>query len=468
MTGAPPGVPTAPPATPRQRPMTHEVPLPCRVTLADGTACAGAFPPAAHTRAFLKAVVVHQEHVAQWLEVPRGARLDGDLRVARWPRENFHDPADHAAILAHVQHHASRGQELFCGIVPKTEPQPRKEAARAGRVVWVDIDRKSPAPPPRLEEIERLLDAGEIATDALVAAARLLALPARPHLVSLSGSGGAHGYWRIEQTLEAEWIERANVRLIHHLGDGADYASYDRNRFMRVPGTRNFKSGRFCQVVHADLTSRAYDARDLLGGLPDPPADDPRAPKRIRRREVAPSPRRSAVSDPVDRWTPRQYFAELCGITETDRDGKARCPLPDHDDPRASLWIGETPDAGWYCFGCGRGGRVFYLPSLLIRGARGGPPPRPGGPPPPPRPPRGAGGGGGAPPPGGGAPARRGRGRGAARPPGPGAAGRGRRPPRPPPHRPAAPPPPPPPRTPPPRPPPPPRPGPGRRARAVT
>jgi hypothetical protein len=331
--------------------MTEPVLLPCRVTLADGSVAAGAFPLAAHTRAFLKAVVAHQEYVAPWLEVPRGARIDGDLRVARRPRDNFHDPADHAAILAHVDRYASRGQELFCGIVPKAEPQPRKEAAQAGRVVWVDIDRKSTAALPTLEDIERLVDpnVGEIATDALVAAARLLALPARPHLVALSGSGGAHGYWRIEQTLAAEWIERANVRLIHHLGDGADYASYDRNRFMRVPGTRNFKSGRFCQVVHADLTSRAYDVRDLVGGLPDPPADDPRAPKRIRRRQMAPSPRRAAVSDPVDRWTPREYFAQLCGVSQPDRDGKARCPLPDHDDPRASLWIGETPESGWYC-----------------------------------------------------------------------------------------------------------------------
>jgi hypothetical protein len=176
--------------------MTVPALLPCRVTLADGTVAAGAFPPAAHTRAFLKAVVAHQKHVAPWLEVPRGARIDGDLRVARWPRENFHDPADHAAILAHVERHAGRGQELFCGIVPKSEPQPRKEAAQAGRVVWADIDRKSPAAPPTLEEIERLLDPeiGDVATDALVAAARLLALPARPHLVALSGSGGAHGY----------------------------------------------------------------------------------------------------------------------------------------------------------------------------------------------------------------------------------------------------------------------------------
>jgi hypothetical protein len=353
--------------------MTEPVLLPCRVTLADGTAAAGAFPPAAHTRAVLKAIVRHQEHVASWVEVPRGARIDGDLRVARWPRDNFHDPADHAAILAHVDRHASRGQELFCGIVPKTEPQPRKEAAQAGRVVWVDIDRKSPAPPPTLEQIERLLDPdiGEVGTDALVAAARLLALPSRPHLVALSGSGGAHGYWRIEQTLAADWIERANVRLIHHLGDGADYASFDRNRFMRVPGTRNFKSGRFCQIVHADLTSRAYDVRELVGGLPEPPADDPRAPKRIRRRQMPPSRRRIMIDDPVDRWTPREYFAALCGVTEYNHAGKAPCPLADHADPRPSCWVGETVEAGWFCYGCNRGGRIFDLASLLIGGPWG-------------------------------------------------------------------------------------------------
>jgi hypothetical protein len=351
--------------------MRDEVLLPCRVTLADGSTVAGAFPPAAHTRAFLKAVVAHQEHVAPWLEVPRGARIDGELRVARWPRENFHHPADHAAILAHVDRHARRGQELFCGIVPKTEPHPRKETSQAGRVVWVDIDRKSPAAPPTLEEIEKLLDAGELASDALVAAARLLALQARPHVVVLSGSGGAHGYWRIEQILAAEWIERANVRLIHHLGDGADFASFDRNRFMRVPGSRNLKSGRFCQIVYADLTSRAYDVRDLVGALPDPPADDPRAPKRIRRRQLAPSPRRPRVDDPVEQWTPREYFAALCGVTEYDRDGKAQCPLNDHTDPRPSLWIGDTPESGWYCFGCGRGGRIFDLASLLIGGPWG-------------------------------------------------------------------------------------------------
>jgi hypothetical protein len=238
-------------------------------------------------------------------------------------------------------------------------------------VLWVDIDRKSDAPAPTLGDVEQLLssEGDEPVHDGLVAAAALLRFAMPPHVVVFSGSGGAHGYWRIEDVLAAEWIERANARLIHALN--ADWASYDRNRFLRMPGGINGKTGRHCHLIHADLTSRAYDVRDLVGGLPDPPADDPRAPKRIRRRQVAPSPRRAAVNDPVDRWTPREYFAALCGITETDRDAKVQCPLPDHDDPRASLWIGDTPESGWFCFGCCRGGRIFDLASLLIGGPWG-------------------------------------------------------------------------------------------------
>jgi hypothetical protein len=321
-------------------------------------------------RAYLRAVVAPQDDIARYMEFPRGRRVNGELEVARWPRGNFHDPADRRAIHEHVLSRLERGDEMFCGPVPRTEPKPRKDAVEAGRVLWVDIDRKSAAPPPTLADLEQLLSGGsDDVHDGLAAAAALLRFPMPPHVVVFSGSGGAHGYWRVEHILRAEWIERANARLIHALE--ADWASYDRNRFLRMPGGINGKVGRYCHLVHADLTSRAYDIRDLVGGLPDPPADDPRAPKRIRRGQMQPSPRRTAISDPIDRWTPREYFAALCNITEYDRDGKVRCPLPDHDDPRASLWIGETPEEGWFCFGCSRGGRIFDLASLLIGGPWG-------------------------------------------------------------------------------------------------
>jgi hypothetical protein len=352
----------------KQRPMSAPVMLPCRVILADGTTTAGEYPPAAHVRAYLRAVVAPQDEIARYMEFPRGRRVNGELEVARWPRGNFHDPADRRAIYEHVMSRLERGEEMFCGPVPRTEPKPRKDAVEAGRVLWVDIDRKSAAPPPTLADVEQLLSgASEDVHDGLAAAAALLRFPMPPHVVVFSGSGGAHGYWRVEHILRAEWIERANARLIHALE--ADWASYDRNRFLRMPGGVNGKNGRYCHLIHADLTSRAYDVRDLVGGLPDPPADDPRAPKRIRRRRTQPSPRRERIDDPVDRWTPREYFAALCGITEYDHAGKCRCPI--HDDPRPSLWVGETVEQGWYCFGCVRGGRIYDLVSLLIGGPWG-------------------------------------------------------------------------------------------------
>lgn len=56
-------------------------------------------------------------------------------------------------------------------------------------------------------------------------------------------------------------------------------------------------------------------------------------------------------------------FAQLCGVTEFDDAGKAPCVLEDHEDPRPSLWVGETPEQGWYCY-CWPEGRTHLRPRL--------------------------------------------------------------------------------------------------------
>src|SRR3954451_11629908 len=175
--------------------------LPCRLLLPDGQLSCRDRPPEAHVRAYLRAVVAPQEEIARYMEFPRGRRVDGELEVARWPRGNFHDPADRRAIYEPAMSRLGRGEEMFCGPVPRTEPKPRKDAVEAGRVLWVDIDRKSSAPAPTLADVEQLLSGGsDDIHDGLAAAAALVRFPMPPHVVVFSGSGGAHGYWRVSRS----------------------------------------------------------------------------------------------------------------------------------------------------------------------------------------------------------------------------------------------------------------------------
>lgn len=51
----------------------------------------------------------------------------------------------------------------------------------------------------------------------------------------------------------------------------------------------------------------------------------------------------------------------LAGITEPDRSGRLRCPLPGHDDRQPSFKIVGEPATGWVCYGCGRRGGIVDL-----------------------------------------------------------------------------------------------------------
>ena len=117
-------------------------------------------------------------------------------------------------------------------------------------------------------------------------------------LVESGGSGGVHAYWKLADPLPAtrvieatgevnEPIERAHLRIIHHLGTGddgkptvADPACAERSRVMRLAGTVNGKTGAHARIVEADLALPAYPVAHLIGDLPDPA---PRAAPRVRR-----------------------------------------------------------------------------------------------------------------------------------------------------------------------------------------
>lgn len=79
---------------------------------------------------------------------------------------------------------------------------------------------------------------------------------------------------------------------------------------------------------------------------------------------------RNAVDD-ARRVPPRVYFGLLAGVEVPDRGGDIRCPLPDHDEQDPSCRVYPTPERGWVCFGCQRGGTIYDLASPLERGPGG-------------------------------------------------------------------------------------------------
>lgn len=85
---------------------------------------------------------------------------------------------------------------------------------------------------------------------------------------------------------------------------------------------------------------------------------------RSDRERASRSPRRDSCSGPAE------WFRGLCGV-EPDAAGWVRCPLPDHADRTPSCLVYRRPEAGFYCFGCGRGGGLYDLASLMLGGPWG-------------------------------------------------------------------------------------------------
>jgi hypothetical protein len=200
-------------------------------------------------------------------------------------------------------------------------------------------------------------------------------------LVESAGSGGVHAYWKLDRPLPAvqvndstgeliEWIERANLRLIHRLGTGpdgrptvGDSQCAERARVMRLAGTVNYKTGRHARILQADFALAPYPVAQLVGGLPDPAAPPPTP----RRRGA---PRAIAQRDPYKRIAPPEYFEVLAGITVA-RSRLVCCPSATHDDHNPSCSVGDDPAQGWHCFSCGAGGAVYDLASVLLGGPTG-------------------------------------------------------------------------------------------------
>jgi hypothetical protein len=335
--------------------------LRCRVRLPDRQVFAGALPPERHRA--LQLGLLH-EHTDGLVELAAGARRDGRLRISTRRREDHFLPGGKAggeawlgALLELAAGHAGRDEEVFLAPAVRAKARGEKQAVSETHFLWVDVDQ-----PGQLHALWAFL------------AERPCHL-----LIESGGSGGAHAYWRLAELLPAtrvieatgelvEPIERAHLRIIHHLGVGgdgkpnvADPACAERSRVMRLAGTINGKTGAHARIVEADFELPGYPIAQLVGHLPDP---TPEAAPRIRPEATS--------SDPYKRISPPEYFEKLAG-TVVPRDGLVSCPAAGHTDRNPSCSVGTDPGQGWCCHagGCGARGAIYDLASVLLGGPWG-------------------------------------------------------------------------------------------------
>jgi hypothetical protein len=285
-----------------------------------------------------------QAGAAGLVELIVGRRLgDGSLRMrSRSDPRRYPRAGDVDALVALARRHRRDGEELFATPLARRHPRGgRKGEVLPGAVAWVDIDAAA--------DLERLR-----------------AFPHRPHLVVYSGSGGAHAYWRLARVLEPDQVERANRKLAHALGGCMSCAAFA--TILRLPGSDNHKHRppRPATLAYVDLARPGVAVERLVAGLRDPhPKPPPPDPETVRRRAE-----RNALDD-ARRVAPPVYFRLLAGVEVPERGGDIRCPLPDHDEQNPSCRVYPTPERGWVCFGCQRGGSIYDLASLLERGPGG-------------------------------------------------------------------------------------------------
>jgi hypothetical protein len=306
-------------------------------------------------------VGILHEQTGGLVEIAAGARRDGRLQITTRRRADHFLPGGRGGggdwlrrLLALAERHADAGEEVFLAPAVRGAARGDKHAVSETRFLWVDIDEPDGLP------------------------ALWTFLAEHPcHLLVESSTGHAHAYWKLDRPLAAtivsesngeliEPIERAHLRLIHHLGIGpdgkpnvADPACTERSRVMRLAGSVNGKTGAPARILEADLALPAYPIRQLVGDLPDPVDYSP------------PRPSTSTMNtDAYKRIGPREYFERLAGIV-VPRDGLVHCPA--HEDRIPSCSVGTDASQGWRCHagGCGARGAIYDLASVLLGGPWG-------------------------------------------------------------------------------------------------
>ena len=261
--------------------------------------------------------------------VPRGALVELRFRVPSGMGQRFHSVSrlDHLveSIVA-----LSRQTDVYVGALPRR----RRGGARAdlvepAGVVWADCDTS--------ESVDALR-----------------AFRPTPAMVVASSEENRHAYWFLTESVSLDVIERTNRRIA--LALGADGRCSDPGRILRPAGSVNRKRAEPAAVRLLHLVAAQRVAvSDLDRVLPLESV----SPETVNRLPWRPGVR---LSDPLEAIPPPLYVEQLTGH-RVDRSGKIRCPF--HEDRTPSFHVYEDPGRGWYCFGCGRGGSVYDLASLL-------------------------------------------------------------------------------------------------------
>jgi hypothetical protein len=255
---------------------------------------------------------------AEFLEIRRRAAQHGMI-------SEFHSVGERDAVAHAVLGHA-RTTDVYVGCAPRVRQSGTKDAIRRVWTLWVECD-------------------GSGAVDAL------MRFDPGPAIVIGSGSGvNCHAYWPLSEPLTPPAAEAANLRLA--VAVGADLACFDASRILRPPGTWNHKHRPPTPVVALRVEGgRTFAAADVLRRAPR--VEDERIARRWQ-----PPPERRHRDDPLLRIPPFVYVTDLLG-RPPGRDHKVVCPF--HEDRRPSLHVFRTPERGWCCFSCGRGGSIYDL-----------------------------------------------------------------------------------------------------------
>ena len=260
---------------------------------------------------------------------PDGALVEVRFCVPSGMGQRFHSVSLLGRLVESIVGLSAR-TDVYVGVLPRRRRGGgRADVMEKAGVVWADCD-----------------------TGESVAALR--AFRPWPAMVVGSSAENRHAYWFLTEPASLEVIERTNRRIA--LALGADVRCSDPARILRPGGSVNRKRAvpdavRLLYLAPAERVSFGELDRVL------PPEPSPSEPV-IRSRRP-----RIGLGDPLEAIPPRVYVEQLTG-QRVGRSGKIRCPFH-HEDRTPSLHVYDDPEQGWYCFGCGRGGTIYDLASLL-------------------------------------------------------------------------------------------------------